>query len=144
MNTSATASSGGVASNSRATASSTTGSDQPGYSRYATAGTAAQLISTGEQRPNVCCTRISFNQAKSQGWMVLCSAHALQQSEGARSTLTARPVPLPLPTRAPLQQPVATTSISARWKSQMKKKKKKQASHTSGTATRGDFATEYD
>ena len=133
------ASSGDVANSSKAAASSDTG--QPGLSRYATAGTAAQLIATGTQRANVCCTRVSFNQGKNQGWIVLCSAHALQQSDEARS-LTARPDPLPQPTRVPLQQPVASTSISARFRQQIKKKKR--ASRTSGTASRGDCATDYD
>ena len=128
------AASGDVASSSKAAASGDTG---PGYSRYATAGTAAQLIATGAQRQNVCCTRVSFNQGKNQGWIVLCSAHALQQSDQARS-LTARPDPLPPPTRVPLQQPVASTSISARFRQQIKKKKR--ASRTSGTASReGDY-----
>ena len=135
----AAASSGDVASSSKAAASSDTG--QPGLSRYATAGTAAQLIATGAQRANVCCTRVSFNQGKNQGWIVLCSAHALQQSDEARS-LTARPDPLPPPTRVPLQQPVASTSISARFRQQIKKKKR--ASRTSGAASRGDCATDYD
>ena len=130
----AASSSGDVASSSKAAASGDTG---PGYSRYATAGTAAQLIATGAQRQNVCCTRVSFNQGKNQGWIVLCSAHALQQSDQARS-LTARPDPLPPPTRVPLQQPVASTSISARFRQQIKKKKR--ASRTSGTASReGDY-----
>ena len=107
-----------VASGAEAS-SGDTSSGQPDYS--ATAGTAAELIARGPQQPNVCCTRVAFNQGSKRGWVVLCNMHAaVQRSEEARNLS----VPLPMTMRSPLQQPPASVSISARWRQQIKKKKR--------------------
>ena len=98
------------------------GASSSGYGH--TVGTVAQLIAQGPQQASACCTRLTFGTK--QGWLVLCSAHrSLQQSEQARSVVPRKPPDpsLPTVTRWPAAQPVATTSISARWRQKIKKQR---------------------
>ena len=116
------------------------GASSSGYGH--TVGTVAQLIAQGPQQASACCTRLTFGTK--QGWLVLCSAHrSLQQSEQARSVVPRKPPDpsLPTVTRWPAAQPVATTSISARWRQKIKKQR---LDRRRCTASSGACATDCD
>ena len=109
-----------------------------------TVGTAAQLIAQGAQQASACCTRLTFGTK--QGWVVLCSAHmSLQRSEQARSVVPRKPPDPPLPTvaRWPAAQPLATTSISARWRHRQQIKKQRMKRRRC-TASSGVCETDCD